>query len=755
VPDAGFSVRRMLGERALWILVAGILLFFAPALFGGTFFLRDLYLLFYGKKLLLAEAIRHGEVPLWDPLMQGGQPFLSPSNSALYPFNILFLILPSLTAVNLLIVLQFVVCGVSAYFLGRAVGFSMTGAFVTGVVYTFCGYVLSSANLLVLMQAVPWSPALLASVHLLMRERRKRWLVASAIFGSLPLLGGGADVTAMSLALALVWMLAVPSDVPVGRRATTAALVVAFAAGLSLMQTLPATQIIRNSSRGEKLAYASFAQWSVAPARLPELIIPRFFGRTDTLSRHDYWGGRYELGYPYILSIYLGAGALLLAIAGLTSPGVIPRNGRLILAAFIFIGLLMSIGGWLPFFRWIYELPLIGIFRFPVKALQLTLVPIAVASGAGIDAPKKRSIVLLSAAVAALLVIATVALRGAIARALFDPLPPSSASELAQSFVHASIAAVLFVVAYALDRKIAIAAIVLLDLTFAGVRVNPYAPRELFEPPQLAAKVRALLGDGGRLYRTRDPYVQKLNAPANEAVWLAFYEIQLLSRYTAPTFGIPIVFHDDYDGLAPVRMARMGNAVEKIPWPNRMNVLSAAGAAAILTPDAIDSPAVERVDILRSASGAPLFLYRNRAASPLRFATSAIVIGDDFTAFQRLAREFDPNTVILSEGIGVTAKAQTRATLKTARRTMNSWTVDVTTNQPGYLVFAETWYPGWRAAVDGQAVPMLRGDVAMSAVAVPAGHHVVEKTFRPPLVFAGFGASLLTALILAFWRFRQ
>jgi len=40
----------------------------------------------------LAEALRHGQIPLWDPLMNGGQPFLaSPGNSALYPFNILFL----------------------------------------------------------------------------------------------------------------------------------------------------------------------------------------------------------------------------------------------------------------------------------------------------------------------------------------------------------------------------------------------------------------------------------------------------------------------------------------------------------------------------------------------------------------------------------------------------------------------------------------------------------------------------------------
>ena len=152
------------------MLVICIVIFFSPALFGSTFFFRDLYLLFYGKKLFLANALHHGEIPLWDPLTQGGQPFLGqPGNVAYYPFNILFLVLPPLTAMNVLLVLQFVVCGISAYFLGRAIGFSQTAAFVTGASYTFCGYILSATSLLVLMQSVPWSPTLLASAHLLVQ----------------------------------------------------------------------------------------------------------------------------------------------------------------------------------------------------------------------------------------------------------------------------------------------------------------------------------------------------------------------------------------------------------------------------------------------------------------------------------------------------------------------------------------------------------------------------------------------------------
>src|SRR6478672_3423022 len=174
----------------MWLLTASTLAFFHRPLLGETFFFRDIYLLFFGKRVLWGEALRSGQLPLWDPLMHGGQPLLaSPGNSGFYPFNVLFVLLPSLTALNVHLVLQFVCCALSAYFLARVLGASETGAFVSGAVYALCGYVLSSATLLVLMQAVPWAPALLGSSHLLAREGRKRWLVAAAIFGALPVLG--------------------------------------------------------------------------------------------------------------------------------------------------------------------------------------------------------------------------------------------------------------------------------------------------------------------------------------------------------------------------------------------------------------------------------------------------------------------------------------------------------------------------------------------------------------------------------------
>jgi hypothetical protein len=51
-------------------------------------------------------------------------------------------------------------------------------------------------------------------------------------------------------------------------------------------------------------------------------------------------------------------------------------------------------------------------------------------------------------------------------------------------------------------------------------------------------------------------------------------------------------------------------------------------------------------------------------------------------------------------------------------------------DRPGAMVISETWYPGWRATVNGQPAPVLKAFRAMRAVPVPAGKVRVEMTYR-------------------------
>jgi hypothetical protein len=56
----------------------------------------------------------------------------------------------------------------------------------------------------------------------------------------------------------------------------------------------------------------------------------------------------------------------------------------------------------------------------------------------------------------------------------------------------------------------------------------------------------------------------------------------------------------------------------------------------------------------------------------------------------------------------------------------------------GFLVLADTWFPGWRAVLDGEhELPVLRANLAQKAVELPAGDHTVRFSFRSCRVRVG------------------
>ncbi len=74
---------------------------------------------------------------------------------------------------------------------------------------------------------------------------------------------------------------------------------------------------------------------------------------------------------------------------------------------------------------------------------------------------------------------------------------------------------------------------------------------------------------------------------------------------------------------------------------------------------------------------------------------------------------------------------------------------NITADNSGWLVLADTWYPGWQATVDGDQSPLYRADSIFRAVYVGAGSHQVEIKYRPSgFNFGGMFSILVLLLIL-------
>jgi hypothetical protein len=86
----------------------------------------------------------------------------------------------------------------------------------------------------------------------------------------------------------------------------------------------------------------------------------------------------------------------------------------------------------------------------------------------------------------------------------------------------------------------------------------------------------------------------------------------------------------------------------------------------------------------------------------------------------------------------------------TLHDTPNRITIHATLDAPGYLVLADTWYPGWQATVDGAPAELLRANYAFRAIYLEAGEHAVEMAYRPLSVLVGAGISLVTLILFVF-----
>jgi uncharacterized membrane protein YfhO len=83
----------------------------------------------------------------------------------------------------------------------------------------------------------------------------------------------------------------------------------------------------------------------------------------------------------------------------------------------------------------------------------------------------------------------------------------------------------------------------------------------------------------------------------------------------------------------------------------------------------------------------------------------------------------------------------------------NSVILNVDAPGDGWLVLADTDYPGWVATVDGEEVPIYRANLAFRAVQVNAGQHEVRFDYQPGWLLPGALVSLL-ALVVALLLYR-
>jgi hypothetical protein len=109
----------------------------------------------------------------------------------------------------------------------------------------------------------------------------------------------------------------------------------------------------------------------------------------------------------------------------------------------------------------------------------------------------------------------------------------------------------------------------------------------------------------------------------------------------------------------------------------------------------------------------------------------------------------DPHAASIALAPHAPIRQDAAATASVVGRTERSYDVRYRAASPSLLKLTESWFPGWRATLNGVDLPVTRVDHAFQGVVVPAGEGTVHFEYRSRFFAWGAALSALAACVLA------
>lgn len=735
------------------------------------------------------------DVPLWNPYVMLGRPYVGNAQSAVFsPFNVPGYVLGVWRGLAPIAALKLFVAAFGMFLLARALALRYGGALLAGLVFGFSLWMVTwvSWPTVSVWAFMPWLALL---TEQLIRRPRAAPFAGLAVVVALQYFGGHPESSFHALLLtALYWLVRVLAIGPrdprtVGRRA--AAFAGALVAG-TLLAALAIVPFLELLHRSVDLDIRAFFGPSHADHRY-------LFG----LFLHDYWGRqtRTPLEFPSAMeehAYYLGALTLALAAAALV---LRPTRQRAAFAVIGAVALAVTVGI-PPFFGLITTLP--GFNTAHNSRLAVIFVfCAALLAGWGLDDltrgpwPARRRRMLAAGAVALLLFpLAVMVADGTLApgrlgaafkvawlfqdppavvppalgsqnTSLADlkiPAPPASIDQvvrlasLLEWLVLAGLAAVLLVLRLrgrlgATTFVVLALALVTADLFKAGVGYNPGIPVDHADPPATGA-LRYLQARGDERFAALDAtHAQARLPPLPPDVGMRY------GLYDARGYDYPIekrfdrFWHGRVAGRPECLYAFCPQTVGRTP--RALRSLGLLGVQHLLQ-DRRDVPLADpRARLVYDGPDARV--YANGYAVPHAYLVGRqqAVAGENQAFAAVTAAGFDPRATAVTEAPVPSVPAQDPAAspAPAGAATIERYedervVVRARARAASLLVLTDSWAPGWKATVDGRDAEVRRVDYLVRGVAVPAGRHRVELRYAPASWRAGWITSLVALLAL-------
>lgn len=326
------------------------------------------------------EELSRGNLPLWNPYIFSGTPFVGGFQSGMfYPLNLIYLALPVDVAMNLDIAAHVLLTGFLLFMWARGRGVHPLAAFFGGVVFAYGGACFARvlAGHITMLQAMSWAPLVLLAIDKCFERRGPEWVLVGIGATTMQLLAGHPQsvfITGFAAGTyALLRLVSARNRLGVVARLAPIAIVPLF---LSAVQLWTGVATARESIRSGGVSFEFASTFSFHPESLASLIVPDLFGNTVHVM---YWG---RWAY-WDSTVFMGIAGLSLAMYG-TMYG--QRDHRRFSLALALILIVLAFGSYTPIYRWFYAVvPGVANFRSPSKFIYLASMFGAMLAAAGVD----------------------------------------------------------------------------------------------------------------------------------------------------------------------------------------------------------------------------------------------------------------------------------------------------------------------------------------------------------------------------------
>lgn len=675
------------------------------------------------------------QLPLWNPYNLAGTPLLANFQTAtFYPLNLLFFFLPFNLAWTLLIILEPVLGGLFMYLYLRRMKLSKIAGGLGALVFAFSGFSIAWMQWNTIFHVLLWLPLILLAKEHLLGKFSKTWLLIFVFSETSAIFAGHLQMLFYTFLVSNAYLAARIVQIYYQKKTPQNAILLffnkykvflfigAFVFILTAIQWYPTLQFISYSAREvDQIPWQKQEGWFIPLQNLIQFIVPDFFGNPATLNYWGVWNYAEFIGYISIFPLILALIAFFYRKDKKTA-----FYGGILLVALVF-----SLPTPLAKIPFLLDIPLISTSQ-PTRLMGIITFCLSILSALGLDYYLRHKQVRLPLFVLGVVfgLLWVYVLLGNkyfpfislenIMVAKRNLILPTAIFVLSSSFLVFN--------QWTKNKKYSLVLIILLigittyDLFRLGDKFLPYTAQAYLYPQTKTLE-----------------FLQKNTG---------HYRIMAIDdRILPPNFSIMYKLQT-VDGYDPLYLKRYGELIAASER-GKPNIDPPFGFNRIITPKNYDSDIIDLLGVkyvlsledINSKKLKKVFQEgETRVYENLNIVERTFLVDEvckELDSKEIMTFLFEKNlrkSAVVEDGEFVLCNEQTltkptislSGTIRVIRYSENSVALEVVSNKQSLLLLTDSFYPTWKAKMDGKPAKIYRTDYNFRGVSVAGGRHLVE-----------------------------